>query len=35
MWGTTRSIIKSAVIGVTSGHEKILELKWSGFSCKV
>ena len=24
MWGTTRSIINSAVIGVTVGHEKIL-----------
>ena len=26
MWGTTRSIINSAVIGVTTGYEKILEL---------
>ncbi len=26
MWGTTRSIINSALIGVSSGHEKILEL---------
>ena len=25
-WGTTRSIINSAIIGVTKGHEKILEL---------
>ena len=31
MWGTTRSIINSAVIGVTSGHEKILELSGVGF----
>ena len=31
MWGTTRSIINSAVIGVTSGHEKILELNGVGF----
>ena len=31
MWGTTRSIIASALIGVTSGHEKILELSGVGF----
>jgi large subunit ribosomal protein L6 len=31
MWGTTRSIINSAVIGVTTGHEKILELTGVGF----
>tara|TARA_Y100000590_G_scaffold307529_1_gene347224 strand:- start:1418 stop:1957 length:540 start_codon:yes stop_codon:yes gene_type:complete len=31
IWGTTRSIIESAVIGVTSGHEKILELTGVGF----
>jgi len=31
MWGTTRSIINSALIGVTSGHEKILELSGVGF----
>ena len=31
MWGTTRSIINSAVIGVTVGHEKILELTGVGF----
>ena len=30
MWGTTRSIINSAVIGVTVGHEKILELTGVG-----
>ena len=30
-WGTTRSIINSAIIGVTSGHEKILELNGVGF----
>ena len=29
MWGTTRSIINSAIIGVSTGHEKILELTWS------
>ena len=30
-WGTTRSIINSAIIGVTDGHEKILELNGVGF----
>jgi len=31
LWGTTRSIIKSALIGVSEGHEKILELSGVGF----
>ena len=31
MWGTTRSVINSAVIGVTTGYEKILELSGVGF----
>ena len=31
LWGTTRSIINSAVIGVSAGHEKILELHGVGF----
>ena len=31
LWGTTRSIINSALIGVSSGHEKILELNGVGF----
>tara|TARA_Y100000590_G_scaffold442276_1_gene570179 strand:+ start:40 stop:576 length:537 start_codon:yes stop_codon:yes gene_type:complete len=31
MWGTTRSIINSAIKGVTLGHEKILELSGVGF----
>ena len=31
IWGTTRSIIANAVIGVTSGHERILELSGVGF----
>jgi len=30
MWGTTRSIINSAIIGVSIGHEKILELSGVG-----
>ncbi|RZO49093.1 MAG: 50S ribosomal protein L6 [Candidatus Pelagibacterales bacterium] len=29
-WGTTRSIIRSALIGVTTGHEKILEITGVG-----
>jgi large subunit ribosomal protein L6 len=31
IWGTARSIINSAIIGVSSGHEKILELNGVGF----
>ena len=31
IWGTTRSIVNSAVIGVSVGHEKILELTGVGF----
>ena len=31
MWGTTRSIINSALIGVSVGHEKTLELSGVGF----
>ena len=31
IWGTTRSIIESAIVGVASGHEKILELSGVGF----
>ena len=31
MWGTTRSLINSAIVGVSSGHEKILELSGVGF----
>ena len=31
LWGTTRSVINSAVIGVSAGHEKILELNGVGF----
>ena len=31
MWGTYRSLINNAVMGVTSGHEKILELTGVGF----
>ena len=31
LWGTTRSILNNAVIGVSTGHEKILELSGVGF----
>ena len=31
IWGTTRSIINSALVGVSTGHEKILELSGVGF----
>jgi len=31
IWGTTRSIINSALKGVTQGHEKTLELTGVGF----
>ena len=31
MWGTTRSIINSALIGVSTGHDKTLELTGVGF----
>ena len=30
MWGTTRSLVNSAIIGVSSGHEKILILTGVG-----
>ena len=35
IWGTTRSIINSAIIGVSVGHEKILELSGVGFRAKL
>ena len=31
LWGTTRSIINSAIIGVSEGYEKVLELNGVGF----
>ena len=31
MWGTYRSLINNAVTGITTGHEKILELSGVGF----
>ena len=35
MWGTYRSLIDNAVTGVTSGHEKILELSGVGFRASI
>ena len=31
MWGTYRSLINNAVMGVSTGHEKILEINGVGF----
>ena len=31
MWGTTRSIVNSAIIGVSTGFEKIIELTGVGY----
>ena len=31
MWGTYRSLINNAIMGVSTGHEKILELNGVGF----
>ena len=31
MWGTYRSLINNAITGVSSGHEKILQLNGVGF----
>ncbi len=31
LWGTTRSKINSSILGVTSGHEKTLELSGVGY----
>ncbi len=31
LWGTYRSIINNAVLGVSQGHEKVLELSGVGF----
>ena len=31
LWGTYRSLINNAITGVSSGHEKILELSGVGF----
>jgi len=31
LWGTARSVINSAIIGVSVGHERILELNGVGY----
>ena len=31
IWGTTRSLLNSAIIGVSKGHERILEMNGVGF----
>ena len=35
MWGTYRSLINNAIMGVSSGHEKILELSGVGFRASI
>tara|TARA_B110001452_G_scaffold94732_1_gene78273 strand:- start:916 stop:1461 length:546 start_codon:yes stop_codon:yes gene_type:complete len=35
MWGTYRSLINNAVMGVSSGHEKILQLTGVGFRANI
>ena len=35
LWGTYRSLINNAVIGVSKGHEKILELNGVGFRARL
>ena len=35
MWGTYRSLINNAITGVSTGHEKILELNGVGFRANV
>ena len=35
LWGTYRSLINNAVMGVSTGHEKVLELNGVGFRANV
>ena len=35
MWGTYRSLINNAFVGVSKGHEKILELNGVGFRANI
>ena len=35
MWGTYRSLINNAVTGVSTGHEKVLELSGVGFRANI
>jgi len=35
LWGTYRSLINNAIMGVSAGHEKILELNGVGFRANI
>ena len=35
MWGTYRSLISNAITGVSTGHEKVLELNGVGFRANI
>mgnify|MGYP001244226802 CR=1 FL=1 len=35
MWGTYRSLVNNAVMGVSTGHEKILEISGVGFRANI
>ena len=35
MWGTYRSLINNAITGVSTGHEKVLELSGVGFRANI
>ena len=35
MWGTYRSLINNAIMGVSNGHEKILQLSGVGFRANI
>ena len=35
MWGTYRSLINTAITGVSTGHEKVLELNGVGFRANI
>ena len=35
MWGTYRSLVNNAIVGVTKGHEKNLELSGVGFRANI
>ena len=35
MWGTYRSLINNAITGVSTGHEKVLELNGVGFRANI
>ena len=35
MWGTYRSLINNAILGVSTGHQKILDITGVGFRPKI